>query len=154
MARGTLYTYNEATQYVADGTMDLDTDVFKVYLVTDSVGSLSQNDALPKKADFTETTFTSGNYTAGGMTLAAVTYTRATAVSTLDANDLSIASHASNPTDVKTAVIFSESATQTVDAALCYIDLTTDGGTTALDMTANNLDIIFNASGILTLTRS
>jgi hypothetical protein len=152
MAQGTLLVYNEATQYFADGTIDLDTDDLKWILVTDSVAGLSQDTALPKLADYTGAT-TGGNYS-GATSLASVTFNRSTAVSTLDAADISIASNGSNPTDAKTLILFSDTATATVDAAFAYVDLTTDGGTTAIDLTANNLNVNWNASGILTITRS
>lgn len=152
MAQGTLLVYNEATQYFADGTIDLDSDTLEWLLVTDSVASLSQDTALPKIADYTPAS-TGGNY-AGATALASVTFNRSTTVSTLDADNISIASNGSNPTNAKTLVLYSQSATQTVDAAFAYVDLTTDGGTTAVDLTANNLNVNWNASGILTITRS
>lgn len=156
MAQGTNLAWNALTEYLGDGTLDMDGDTFKCKLSSVGVGTTPfiQTKALPKSADATEASPATGNYTAGGETLTTVAWTLAGAVTTFNADDVVINSHASNPTDVKTAMIFSETATQTVDAAVCYIDLTTDGGTTAIDLTTTNLTIQFGGSGIFTVTRS
>lgn len=155
MAQGTLLLMNELTQYIGDGTIDFDNDTFKLAIITTGVGSLNQTAALPKWADYSANEIAIGGNYSGPITLTSPTYNRSGAVTTFDAADLAtIAAHASNATTGKTAIIYSDTATQTVDAVIGYIDLTTDGGTTALDLVNNSLDIAFGVSGIFTLTRS
>lgn len=90
-----------------------------------------------------------GNYTSGGATLASVTWTIVSNVPTLRATDVSIIQHASNPTNARWAVIYSDTATN--KDALCFVDLGSDRDLTTGDFTDN-----FGGAGtdVLTLTQS
>lgn len=81
---GSFKLYYSFTKYIADGTIDLDTDTFNVTLHTASYGSVDtthQNDHTVY-ANLTNELTTANGYTAGGQALAGVTFTRSVNVST------------------------------------------------------------------------
>ena len=66
MAQGTVYTFEEFRDYIADGSHDLDNDSFSVMLLSNTHAStIAVADLTPDSADYTEVTGT--GYTAGGI---------------------------------------------------------------------------------------
>ncbi len=130
---------------LSDGLLDLDTDTFKVMLLSAYTYSAAHQFVSDVKAAGTEST--SGVYTAGGNTLASVTFNRTTNVYTMDAADTSI--HGSTGTNAVAGVIYcSTPGSDATNPVLGYINLDGAGGTVSV------LGFTWNASGILTFTAS
>lgn len=129
------------------------TDTLSVILVSDSVVGMAAT-ANPDRASFTEFS-TAGGYTANGITLATPTWTESGGVATLDHNageaSISWTAQAGSPTTIKTAILVNDAVASTYDA-IGFIDLTANGGTTAISLVAGNITITWGASGILTVT--
>ena len=86
MAAGNVILFNTFREYVADGTIDLDTHTFKVQLHSSTFVPSAENDAV--RADLSDELATAVGYTAAGATLANVTWTRSTTTVTLDADNV------------------------------------------------------------------
>lgn len=67
--------YNSFAEFVADGTIDLDTDTFGMLLLTSAHVVNPDHDF---RNDVTADEVSGTNYTAGGVTLTSVTWTRVT----------------------------------------------------------------------------
>lgn len=148
MAAGDVTLFNQFKPNLGAKLLDLSADTIKVGLVTSGVtpvatttdprwgagGStnLSSNEVTP-----------GGNYSAGGPTITA-TWT-GTATVTFDATDVSIAQNASNPTNGRWAIIYD--STDAGKRCIGFVDLGA-----VIDLTAGNFSIVWNASGIFTLT--
>ena len=143
MAAGDLTVFNEAKQNLFNGTLT-STDTWKCMLITTLPTAA---DLTPDSSDYTEVTGT--NYTAGGETLT-VTWNESSGTVTFDSTvNPSWTQHASGPNNIKAAVIYSTTAA--TEDALAFIDMTSDGGTTAISLADGDISITFNASGIFTL---
>ena len=159
MAQGTLALFDEFAESVGDGRIDLDTDTFKIAFVTLQVGgtpSIAKTDAVPCwGAGGTTNLNTSevaagGGYTAEGEALASVTWSQTSGVATFDAANVTWTSSASgDPATIKTAVIYSDTATN--KDCVGFIDMTADG-TTAISLLSGDITVAFGAGGIFTLT--
>lgn len=147
MARGDQKAFYDYPRKAGLGNYNNSTNTFKVALLTDTYASVSQTLTDPVLTSFTEVT-PGGNYSAGGITLTTVTWTRAGAVTKLDADDVSLLKDASNPANARTALVYNDTVS---DNAYSVVDLTTDGST-PLDLVNNDLNITWNASGIITAT--
>ena len=145
MAQGTLTVFEEFRKFIGDGSHDLDSDSFKVALIT-TIPTAA--DATPDLADFTEVTGT--NYTAGGEA-AAATWVEAAGVATWDLADVGWTQSGAGPTDIKAALLYNTTHAGTNDA-IAFIDMTVDGGTTPISLVDGDINIAFNASGVFTLT--
>jgi hypothetical protein len=146
MAKGDVVVFNEAKQNIANGTLNLSsvTD-FKCMLIT-SLPTAS--DATPDSSDFTEVSGT--GYTAGGIALS-TTWTQSGNKVVFDSSvDPVWSQNAAGPTNIKAALIYSTTAVG--EDALCFIDLTNDGGTTPISLQDGEIKITFNANGIFDLT--
>lgn len=159
MAQGTLALFDEFAESIGDGRIDLDTDTFKIAFVTLQVGgtpTIAKTDPVPTwGAGGTTNLSTSevaagGGYTAGGESLASVTWAQAAGVGKFDAADVVwTSSGAGDPATIKTAVIYSDTATN--KDCVGFIDMTADG-TTAISLLAGDVTVAFGAGGIFTLT--
>ena len=158
MAQGTFVLFHEFSESIGDGRIDLDTDTFRVGLTTLQAGgtpTITAADAVPTWGAGGTTNLAAsevaagGGYTAGGNTLTSVTWSQTTGTATFDAADTSWTASAGSPTTIKTAVIYDDTATN--KDALGFIDMTADG-TTAISLVAGDINIVFNASGIFTLS--
>lgn len=154
MARGDLYVFNALAEWIGEKLIDLETDTIKLGLITDTVTPL-QNTATPtwdgtssQEYDGNEVS-TGGGYTAGGFTLSGPELVLSGAVATFDDDDsdLSLAQNGSGFTNAYWGIMYSDTAT--AKNAICFIDL---GG--PISEQAGPININFNASGILTITRS
>jgi len=79
MAAGTITFYQTTSEYIADGTIDLDTDTFKNALVlsTSNFATLTLNEY----GDLTNEHASNNGYTTGGVTLTGVTWIQASGTS-------------------------------------------------------------------------
>lgn len=154
MAQGSVQVFDEAkknanySSAAVDATngINLDNDVFKVMLLSDDIDTILSSTATPDSGDFTEVTGT--NYTAGGET-ATITVVEATGTVTisLGANVSWTSPGTGGPADIRTALLYSTTHSGTQDA-MCVWDMTTDSGTTPLDL--DNGDITINSGTIFT----
>lgn len=146
MAAGDITVFEEAKAYMIDGGWEA-ADTIKLALITAAVTPTAA-DATPALGDYTQVS-AGGNYTAGGDTLDTLTnmVTEAGGTMTFDDTGASVswAQHASNPTNARWGIIYND--TDAGDAAIAFLDL----GTT-IDMTAGDLTVTWNASGIFTIT--
>lgn len=142
MATGDLTVFDEAKLALLDGTHDLDTDTIKL-AICDNTTAPTAGTATPALGDFTEVG-AAGSYTAGGTSLT-ISLTEAAGTVTFDAtNNPTWAQNASNDTDAYWGIIYNDTAVG--DPAIAFVDL---GG--PVDMTAGDLTVTWNASGIFTL---
>lgn len=145
MAQGDSKICAEYDFQAYNGRYNHSTDTFAYLLVTNAYGDINANTAL-NAASFTPATV-GGNY-AGKTALSNATWARSGAVSTLDADNISIAADAGNPTDAKCLVILND--TSASDDCYEVFDLTEDG-TTAVSL-VNGFTFNFNANGATTVT--
>ena len=131
--------YNKFKEYMADGTIDLDTDAFKIMLTTDSYTPAATHSV---KADVDNEVEGTG-YTAGGASLASVTWTESSGTVTFDAADISWTTATFT---ARYAVIYDDSVGDPVKPLVCLIDFGTDKS-----VTAGTFTIQFHANGIFTL---
>lgn len=145
MARGDVTVFEEAKAKMLDGDW-ASTDEFYCGLVTNAVVPAA-GDTTPVYGDYTEVT-PGGNYAAGGTSLGALSalVTEAAGVMTFDSStNPTWAQHASNPTNAYYAIIYNY--TDAGKDAVAFVDLAGP-----VDMTAGDLTITWNASGIFTIT--
>ena len=148
MAQGSVYTFEEFTKYIGDGSHDLDNDSFKIMLLSNTHNStIAVANTTPDSADYTEVTGT--NYTAGGEAVT-VTWTEVGGVATLATTAAATWSqNAAGPADIRTALLYNTTHAGTNDA-ICYIDMTADG-TTPISLADG--DITINTGTIFTVTK-
>lgn len=123
-------------------TTDWDTDTIKCALTTSAY--TPDQDAHDRFNDVTNEVTGTG-YTAGGATLAnaTVTYTGATDVIMLDADD---ATWASSTITARTAVVYKSTGTASTSPLICYQQSDAD-----VSSTAGTFTVQWNAAGIVTL---
>lgn len=137
--------YNQFSELVADGTIDLDNDTFKVGLVSSSY-TPALTHTLWTDASANEVTGT--NYTAGGYSLTA-TWVRSAGVTTFDSDNPTWAQHASGFSNARYAILYDDTLTSPLDGLIGYVDLTTDRSNTADAFT-----ITISSSGWFSLATS
>lgn len=141
--------YNSFREYVADGTIDLDTDTFKVTLHTSTYTPSATTHTV--YADLTNELSTASGYTNGGATLGTVTWNRSGGTVTFDAAD-TVWTASGGTITARYAVIRKDgTANAIVSPLIAYILL----DTTPADVSAttgNTLTLQWNASGIFDLT--
>ena len=145
MARGDVTVFEEAKAKMIDGDW-ASTDEFYCAVLDDTTTPTAA-DATPVLGDYTEVG-TGGTYVAGGLTLGALSalVTEAAGVMKFDsATNPTWAQNASNDVDAYWGLIYNY--TDAGKDALAFVDL---GG--PVDMTAGDLTITWNASGIFTIT--
>jgi len=140
------YANSALTSTAAGISMDVDT--FALILISNDVDTLSAADATPDRADYTECS-AGGGYSTGGAT-ATITVSEAAGTLTIAlASDVVWTSTGSGgPADIRCALLVSDTHSGTQDA-VCYIDMTTDSGTTPLDL--DNGDITISAGNFFTI---
>ena len=151
MARGYLTVFEEAKAYMLDGDF-ASTDTIKVALITNAVVPTA-SDAVPGMAVGATTTYTEvtagGGYTAGGESLDTYTamVTEAGGVVTFDDTGASVTwtQNVASPVNAYYAVVYNSDDTN--ERAICFIDLAGP-----VDLSAGDLTITWNASGIFTIT--
>lgn len=142
MAQGDVTVFEEAKAYLIDGGWEAADDI--KCAVLDNTTTPTASDTTPALADYTEVE-TAGTYTAGGTSLGnlGTLVTEAGGTMTFDSStNPTWAQDASNATDAHWGLIYHV----TSDKAIAFVDL---GG--PVDMTAGDLTITWNASGIFTI---
>jgi len=145
MARGDVTIFQEAMAKMLDGDW-ASTDHFYC-AVCDNTAAPAADTATPVLGDFTEVG-TGGTYVAGGTDLGTLAdlVSQAAGVMTFDsATNPTWAQDAGNDTDAYWGIIYNY--TDAGKDALAFVDL---GG--PVDMTAGDLTITWNASGIFTIS--
>lgn len=137
--------YNSFREFVADGTIDLDTHTFKVMLVS---SAYTFSAAHTVKTDITNELSTANGYTAGGATLGSVTWAHSGGTATFDAAD-TVWTASGGSITARRAVIYDDTATNDELVASVLLDAT-PADVTATD--GNALTLQWNASGIFTIT--
>ena len=139
--------YNSFREYIADGTIDLDTDTFKVTLHTSTYTPSASHTVY---ADLTNELSTANGYTNTGAALGSVTWAHSGGTATFDAADTTWTA-SGGPITARYAVIRKDgTANAIVSPLVAYVLL----DTTPADVTAtagNTLTLQWNASGIFTL---
>lgn len=140
--------YQSFAEYIADGTIDMDTDTFKVTLHTSSYTPSASTHTV--YADLTNELSTANGYTNGGGTLASVTWNRSGGTVTFDAADFVWTASGGSITARYAVIRKDGTANAIVSPLVAYILL----DTTPADVTAttgNTFTLQWNASGIFTL---
>jgi len=146
MAAGDVTVFDQSGTDLGNKLYDMDTDTFKMALVTSTV-TPAQGDAGPHfggtgTTDYSTNEVTAGgNYTAGGVTLTSVTWAMAAGVNKWDAADVSIAQHASNPTNARWGIIYD--STDVNKRAIAFLDLGA-----VKDLSAGLFTVTWAATGI------
>lgn len=139
--------FQSANKYIGDGTIDLDTNTFKVTLHTSSYVPNAATQTV--YADLTNELSTANGYTNGGATLGSVTWTQSTVTMTFDAADTSWTASGGSITARYAVIRSTVTANGHVEPLLAYILL----DITPADVTAtsgNDFLLQWNASGIFT----
>lgn len=155
MATGTVTVFNEFLVSLAEGKINLETDTFKLGLIDDTVTPVvdtatpTWDGSSSQEFDGNEVGTGGAGYDAGGITISGPELDRTAAVATFDDDDsnLALVQDASGFTDAYWGILYSDTAT--AKNAVCFIEL---GG--PVSQVAGPIAINFNASGILTLTRT
>lgn len=145
MALGDLVVFNVAKAQMIEGDWS-STDNFNLAL-TDNTTTPTPGQTTPALTDFTEVT-PGGNYSAGGILLDTLVnlVSEAAGVMTFDSTvNPSWLQNAANPTNAYWGIVFNN--TNANKDAIAYIDL---GG--PIDLTAGDLTVTWNASGLFTIT--
>ena len=154
MATGDIKWFSGALLALGTKVHDLSADTLKVGFIT-AVATPAIADTDPRwgaggSVNFSSNEVTAGgNYAAGGVTLTSVTWTNVAGVPTLRATDISIAQHASNPTNARWGVVYN--STEASKRAIAFLDFGS-----ARDLTTGAFTFNFQGSGtdVLTLTQS
>ncbi len=138
--------FQSANKYLGDGTIDLDTNTFKVTLHTSSYVPNAATQTV--YADLTNELSTANGYTSGGATLGSVTWTQSTVTMTFDAADTSWTASGAGITARYAVIRSTVTANGHVEPLLAYVLL----DITPADVTAtagNDFVLQWNASGIM-----
>ncbi|MBP6772729.1 MAG: hypothetical protein KA154_06980 [Gemmatimonadaceae bacterium] len=152
MAAGDIVFYDAFLVNVQEKVFNLETDTIKLGLVTSTYTPTATDAAPCWGAGGTTNTSTNqvtpgGNYVTGGASVANPTVTLTGGAGVFDGDDVSIAQHASNPTNARWGVLYSDTATN--KECLGYVDL----GTT-IDLSAGAFSVTWNASGIMSMNQA
>lgn len=148
MAKGDVTIFDQFKQDVGRKVHDLDGDTIKLGLIT-SVATPAANTSDPRWGSGGGTNLSSnqvtpgGNYSSGGPDISA-TYSQTSGTATFDATDVTISQNGSNPTNARWGIIYNDTAAG--KNAVGFVDLGA-----AVDLTAGDFSIVWNASGIFTL---
>lgn len=145
MATGDLIVFEEAKEYLLDGGFEAADDI-KVAIIDNTVTPTAAF-ATPALADFTEVG-TAGTYVTGGISIGnlGAAVTEAAGVMTFDsATNPTWAQNGSNDVDAWWGIVYND--TDGGDRAIAFVEL---GG--PVDMSAGDLTITWNASGLFTIT--
>lgn len=138
--------YNSFKEYVADGTFDLNTDSFKVALVSSSYTFSASHTVY---ADLTNELSTANGYTSGGAALGSVTFSQTSGTATFDAADTTWTASGGSIV-ARRAVIYKDgTANARVKPLVASILLDTTPADVTVT-TGNTLTLQYNASGIFT----
>jgi len=143
MASGDITFFHQFKVDLGNKIHDLDTDTWKVGLITSAVTPAAA-DAAPHWGGTGTTNYSTnqvtpgGNYATGGPSLTALAYTNSSGTVSWQAAKVSIASHASNPTNARWGIIYN--STDANKRAAAYVDLGS-----ARDLTQGLFEIRWNS---------
>lgn len=143
MASGDITFFHQFKVDLGNKIHDLDTDTFKVGLITSTVTPTGA-DAAPHWGGTGTTNYSTnqvtpgGNYATGGPSLTALAYTNSAGTVSWQAAKVSIASNASNPTNARWAIIYN--STDANKRAVAFVDLGS-----VRDLTQGLFEIRFNS---------
>ena len=144
MATGDVTVFDEAKAYMIDGGWEATDDIKCAIL--DNTTTPAAGDTTPALGDYTQVG-AAGTYTAGGTSLGnlGTLTTEAAGTMTFDSGtNPTWAQNGSNDTDAWWGLIYND--TDAGDLAIAFVEL---GG--PVDMSAGDLTITWNASGIFTI---
>jgi len=153
MAQGDLTVFNAFVDDLGKGKHNLDTDTFKLALVTNStVPTATTEDpcwGAGGTTNFSSTEVSGTNYTAGGTDITS-TFSTAVAVGTFDGTtNPSWSQHASGPNNIRWGIIYNDSATN--KDCVAFIEM---GSGADISLADGDISYTFHASGIATITRT
>lgn len=140
MASGAFTLYDSVAELIADGTIDLDNDTFKLMLVA---SGYTPSQAHDEKADVTNELSTGNGYTAGGETLTNVTWGQTGGVATFDSDPVQWTA-SGGPITARYAVLYDDTSTNDKLIGYVLLDNTpanvtaTDGNTFTVTPHASN----------------
>lgn len=147
MSAGDFTVFNLAKKKIGGGTIDLDTDSFKVVLCG-SAQTIAANFAGSstdcRYADLTDELSTANGYTQASKALSSVTWTESTGTVTFDAAD--VAWTLTGSITYKYGVVYDDTATN--KDLLGFFDADTSSGSATVSPTAGTHSITWNASGL------
>jgi hypothetical protein len=147
MAAGNWIVYDSAKVYMADGTMDMNSNTFKVMLCKNAYSPLRSSHTI--KSQVTDEVDAVNGYTAGGVALTSVTYTQSAGVATWDCADPTWTASGGSIAQARIAVIYNDTVSSPVKPLVCYCIMDTTDVTATVGQI---LTIQMSASGILTLS--
>lgn len=139
--------YNSFKEYVADGTFDLNTDTFKVMLVSSSYTFAATHSVI---ADCSANEISNAGYTAGGATLASVTFSQTSGTATFDAADTTWTATSTSLVARRAIIYKSGTANARVSPLIASVLLDTTPADVTVTAT-NVLTLQWNGSGVFTL---
>ena len=140
--------YNEFTEFVADGVMDLDADTFNLglYLSTSNAATLTTSG----RGNVTNQHASANGYTQPGSALDSVTWIRSGGTTTFDSAD-EVFTASGGDIVCRFAVLWDDTPSGPVDPLVCMTTLdNTPADVTVTD--TNTLTVDANASGVFTMT--
>jgi hypothetical protein len=152
MAAGDIVYFDQWCVDVQEAVHNMETDTFKLGLITSAVTPAATT-TDPRWGSGGSTNFSSsqvtpgGNYSTGGPSIANPTMTLTGGAGVFDGDDISIAQHASNPTNARWGIIYNDTAAG--KNAVGYLDLGA-----AIDLSAGAFAVTWNASGISSLNQA
>lgn len=155
MAQGTLTIFSDFMTAVHEGNINLETAALKMAFVSDAVGTFAKTTADPRwgaggTTDLSTNEVTGTGYTAGGNACANPVVSETGNVLTYDADDPATwTQNGAGPTNIKTGILYIDDANK---YAVGFVDMTADGGTTAISQQAGDITYSHGASGIFTVT--
>ena len=150
MAAGDIVVFMQAKVDLGNKVWNLETDVVKLALITNAV-TPTETDPAPHWQGTGTTNFNTnevtpgGNYTAEGMTVANNVFIAASPNAKFDGDDITIAQHASNPTNARWGILYND--TDASKRCIGYLDL---GG--VKDLTTGAFTVTWAGAGIFTLS--
>lgn len=148
MAVGAFVLYNEAKRKLADGTFDLDANIFRATLHTSASNAATAT--LTIISSVTNEIADGNGYSTSGKTLSATTWTQGASAgqSKFDSTAIFWSANGGNIANIKFLVIWKSGASAGARNLLCYSQLSTSQFTLT---TGNRLTVTPNSNGIFTL---
>ena len=155
MAQGDLTLFNSFIEELGESVHDLENDVFKFALVSNTTVPAATTTGPhfggTGTTNFATNEVSGTGYTAGGETISANALTLVSNVATWDDDDTNISwtQNGAGPTNIRWGIIYN--STDTNKRCVAFVEMTTGSD---ISLQAGNISYSFHASGILTITRS
>lgn len=139
--------YQTLSQYIANGTIDLDTDTFKVALFASTSNAATLTNSV--FASLTNELATANGYTAGGITLSGVTYNTSAGTATFTASN-PVWTASGGSIVARFAVIYKSGTANAIVNPVMFVILLDTTPADVTTTTGNTLTLNFG-SGIFTV---